>query len=1077
MFKKLSIKTQIQFLSVSTVVFVLVIAAMAHYIYKVVETTQATVSAQQLPISHHSRQINNALAKLINHQKRVISSGSIAELEFIDDRADIEKPFEQHWQQLSELIKDSPAESELINSLHNYYEDFISLDDDLLTFKQQTLQSELKLQQQMQQLDSQLLNIRDEVKQLNKTNNTAVWRVLKSLNEQSLELEVVVLQSSALASDEQLDLLINKKFKQIKLSARADLATLALQQDNGKVRQLSKDFESLFEMINGHAGITVELKKKILASLLLKQTQESISAVIPVLLDKQGKLTESVNQRTYTAVSENTLLLQKNRWKVIAFGGLLTLLMIFISIWLVRSIRASLQELRSGMHALSEGKFDTRLSEHESHNEIDSLSHDFNRFAEKTQQLIEDYASAREALDKRKQHLRAVLNAVPEAILTVNENGRIVDANPAAEKVLDADQEILLGEDLRRFFANSGAAWQLDEVIAKARPGYEFEGLTYRDVPITVEVAFSELSGGEEKLWACVISDVTVMKSTDQKLHQTSSELNAILDNAMVGIAVVRDRSFIRVNHKFEDLFEYRREEIEGQTTQLIYLNEQAYQQFGRQAYEVISQGIGYEAQIEMRRKSGEAFWCALSGKVIDFDNPDSGVIWLFEDVTQQRLNEEHLTKLASQDTLTGLPNRTVFNDRLAHAIHKAHRNSGRLAIFFMDLDHFKTINDSLGHRVGDMLLVEVARRVKSSLREGDTVARLGGDEFTVVLEDVRSTEFVGKVAEKVLKAASQPYMIDGTEINISPSIGISLYPADGRDADLLIRNADAAMYHAKKHGRNNFQFYSAEMNAMAAERLAMETALRKAVEQNEFYLHYQPQMRLNSGQIDGAEALLRWNSAQWGDVSPAIFVPILEDTGLIARVGEWVLDKACRTYLSMADTLSPDFKMAVNLSGRQFKGGNLSSRINAILFDTGMPADNLELEITESMLMEDTELAIDTLKQLNKQGISLAIDDFGTGYSSLSYLKQFPLNVLKIDGSFVRDITTDVDDAAIVDAIIALADSLNLDVVAEGVETQEQLAYLSERGCKFAQGYLFSRPLSEQAFAEFVAAHQTQAI
>ncbi|MEX1200454.1 MAG: EAL domain-containing protein, partial [Methylophaga sp.] len=414
----------------------------------------------------------------------------------------------------------------------------------------------------------------------------------------------------------------------------------------------------------------------------------------------------------------------------------------------------------------------------------------------------------------------------------------------------------------------------------------------------------------------------------------------------------------------------------------------------------------------------------------------------------------------ASVDSLTGLPNRSVFNDRLEHAIHKLQRNSGRLAVFFIDLDHFKHINDSLGHKTGDALLCEVSRRIRSCVRESDTVARLGGDEFTVVLEDVTSAQYVGRIAEKILTTTSLPYMIDNIEVNISPSIGISLFPADGRDVDMLIRNADAAMYHAKNSGRNNFQFYSAEMNAEAANRLALETSLRRAVEQQEFYLQYQPQIELSSGRVKGAEVLLRWHTDQWGDVSPARFVPVLEDTGLIGVVGEWVLRETCSVFMANRDELPDDFVMAVNLSGRQFKGSRLVSYIRHLLSETEMPASNLELEITESLLMDNTDSAIDTLRDLSSLGITLAIDDFGTGYSSLSYLKQFPLNVLKVDRAFVRDLTIDKDDAAIVSAIMAMADSLGLEVVAEGVETAEQLAFLEQKQCQRAQGFFFSKAI-----------------
>ena len=482
-------------------------------------------------------------------------------------------------------------------------------------------------------------------------------------------------------------------------------------------------------------------------------------------------------------------------------------------------------------------------------------------------------------------------------------------------------------------------------------------------------VSLSPISSINNNIWVCVISDISVWKLAEENLKTKSSELNAILENAMVGIAFLKDRQILRVNNKFEALFACQRAQIEGKSTRQLYPSDAAFEQLGEQAYAMLENGENFEGQIEMVRQNGERFWCSLSGQAINKDCPQQGAIWLFEDVTQQRENEERLMNLASFDSLTGLPNRAVFLDRLEHALHKSYRESGTLAVFFLDLDHFKHINDSLGHKAGDQLLCEVARRLQASIREGDTVARL----------DVRSAQYVAKIAEKILLAISEIYLLDSTEISISPSIGISLYPADGRSMDTLLRNADAAMYHAKDNGRNNFQFYSAEMNAKAAERLAMETSLRRAVELGELYLNFQPQIDLRTGKVNGAEALLRWNSEQWGNVSPAEFVPILEDTGLIGVVGEMVLAQACQAYMALKDKLVPDFQMAVNLSGRQFRGGQLVSYIRQLLSDMGMSPNNLELEITESILMANTDLAITALNELSSMGMTLAIDDFGT--------------------------------------------------------------------------------------------------
>lgn len=782
-------------------------------------------------------------------------------------------------------------------------------------------------------------------------------------------------------------------------------------------------------------------------------------AVLENLRDSLRQLTRQVTEHNQQQLRQSQTMITDFRAWVWLISSMLILAMLLFVVALSRRIQQPLKNLRQSMRALTAENFATRLPETDSRNEFSQLAKDFNQFAANTEQLIQALDKARYRLQDREQQLSAILSSVPEAILTLSDQGKIIDCNPAAEKVFAAAAEDIQQQPLSRFIRQA-ETMPLQEIARQQGQNREYEGLDYRQQPMALWLSLSPLAGQDNIAWVAVVSDITSWKQTKLALQQTSSELNAILENAMVGIAMVKDRQLVRVNHKFEQLFTAGREQLEGQSTRCLHISDDAFQRFGDQAYSMLAQGESFEAQLEMQRLNGERFWCSLSGQAIDSSDPSAGSIWLYEDVTQQRQNEDRLTRLASVDSLTGLPNRSVFNDRLEHAIHKLQRNSGRLAVFFIDLDHFKHINDSLGHKAGDALLCEVSRRIRSCVRESDTVARLGGDEFTVVLEDITSAQYVGRIAEKILTTTALPYMIDNIEVNISPSIGISLYPADGRDVDMLIRNADAAMYHAKNSGRNNFQFYSAEMNAEAANRLALETSLRRAVEQSEFYLQYQPQIELSSGRVMGAEVLLRWHTEQWGDVSPARFVPVLEDTGLIGVVGEWVLRETCTVFMANHSQLPDDFVMAVNLSGRQFKGSRLVSYIRHLLAETGMPAGNLELEITESLLMDNTDSAIDTLRDLSSMGITLAIDDFGTGYSSLSYLKQFPLNVLKVDRAFVRDLTIDKDDAAIVGAIMAMADSLGLQVVAEGVETAEQLAFLEQKHCQRAQGFYFSKSL-----------------
>jgi len=430
---------------------------------------------------------------------------------------------------------------------------------------------------------------------------------------------------------------------------------------------------------------------------------------------------------------------------------------------------------------------------------------------------------------------------------------------------------------------------------------------------------------------------------------------------------------------------------------------------------------------------------------------------------------EERIRHLAHYDELTGLANRSMFSQSLSHAIAKAQRNSMELAILFIDLDRFKNINDTLGHGAGDSVLKEVAERLRGCLRESDTIGRLSGDEFVVLLEEMSQSMHCTEVAQKILAAIARPFTLDTQEFHLTASIGISTYPADSEDLQGLLKNADIAMYRAKELGRNNFQFYSAQMNIHTLERLALESGLRRALERNEFVLHYQPKVDIHSGRISGMEALLRWQHPTMGLIPPMKFIPLAEETGLIVPIGEWVLRTACARNKSWQEQGLPPLCVSVNLSARQFTHENLLQDVARVLNETGLDAAFLELEITESMVMHDPEHAVELLSELKAMGISISIDDFGTGYSSLSYLKRFPIDSLKIDRSFIKDLPLDGDDAAITQAIIAMAHGLKLKVTAEGVETGEQLSFLSIQKCDEMQGFHFSKPLPEHEFVLLV--------
>ena len=448
----------------------------------------------------------------------------------------------------------------------------------------------------------------------------------------------------------------------------------------------------------------------------------------------------------------------------------------------------------------------------------------------------------------------------------------------------------------------------------------------------------------------------------------------------------------------------------------------------------------------------------------------------IVRDISERKRAEEQIRNLAYHDGLTGLPNRLLFNDRLTMAVAQAHRHGHRLAVLFLDVDRFKLINDSLGHSLGDRLLQGVAERLKACVREGDTVARLGGDEFTLLLPEITRALDVVNVAEKILEAVKLPFRLEGRELFVSASMGISLYPDDGTDAETLVKNADAAMYRAKEQGRDNYRLYAPAMNATALERLALESSLRKALSQGELVVYYQPLVDLRMGRVHGVEALLRWRHPERGLMAPSDFIPLAELTGQILAMGPWVLRTACAQVKAWHDRGHAQLSVAVNISARQFQQPDLVGQVKRALRETGLDPSYLDLEITESNAMQNAETTVQTLRELKELGIRISIDDFGIGYSSLSYLKRLPIDTLKIDQSFVRDITVDPDDAAIATAVIAMAHTLKLKVVAEGVETEGQGVFLAARHCDRMQGYLFSAPLPPDECEEFLASDRWRA-
>jgi diguanylate cyclase (GGDEF)-like protein/PAS domain S-box-containing protein len=560
--------------------------------------------------------------------------------------------------------------------------------------------------------------------------------------------------------------------------------------------------------------------------------------------------------------------------------------------------------------------------------------------------------------------------------------------------------------------------------------------------------------------------DITERKAAEQRLHQAAS----VFENTSEGVIITGpDARIEAVNQAFTHITGYTLEEVIGKKPSVLKSGRQEGD-FYKAMWDTLKATGRWQGEIWNRTKDGRAYpeWLNIS-EVRDGNNAIINYIGLFSDISELRASQDRLDFEAHHDALTGLPNRVLFHDRLEQVLARAHRHGEGVALLFIDLDHFKVVNDTLGHETGDLLLQEVAQRLVGCLREEDTVARMGGDEFVVIQQGITQPGEAGLLVTRLLREVSQPLALAGHNMAVSLSVGISLYPQDGEDVSTLLKNADTAMYRAKELGRNGYQYYSIEMSTAGVERLELESDLHRALERGELLLHYQPQVDLRDGRIIGAEALARWQHPDRGVIPPAIFIPLAEDIGLIGAIGEWALNTACTDAKAWQMAGLPPLRMAVNVSGRQIGNDYIVEKVAAALKRSGLKPQFLEIEVTESVVMKDATRAISTLNALKELGVALAIDDFGTGYSSLSYLKRFPIDKLKIDKSFVDGLPEDQDDAAIATAIIALAHSLKRTVIAEGVETESQRAFLCAHGCDEMQGYLFSKPLPAQQFVELL--------
>ena len=656
---------------------------------------------------------------------------------------------------------------------------------------------------------------------------------------------------------------------------------------------------------------------------------------------------------------------------------------------------------------------------------------------------------------------QAIIDSLPGIFYVIDQDGHFVRWNRNLERITGYAPDEVRRAHPFDFMGIYGEQELFSERIRKAYTAGSASAEVHIRTKSGAQIPYY-LTGVKIRLngRACISGmgiDITERRHAEETLRLRDRALQASV-NAI--IITDLDGNIEYANPAFERITGYAADEVIGRNCS--FLQGSDTEQLGLATIRhSISQREESSVLLRNYRKNGDMFWNEIHiAPVRTPDGKATHFVGVLNDITEIKRYEEQLERQANYDPLTALANRNVLKDRIRQAIASARREGAFATVGFMDLDNFKFINDSHGHTIGDLLLKSVAERLNTCLRDQDTIARYGGDEFAFVLVGQRDEKSIATLMDRILKTIDQPFTIDGHKFFVSCSIGLSFYPRDGQDVDTLLKNADAAMYRAKERGRNNFQFYTPAMNKRVTERLAMESRLRQALADDEFTLHYQPKVELRSGRIVGVEALLRWYPSGGGVVSPSKFIPLAEETGLIVPIGEWVLNTACAHSKTLQENGLPPMRVAVNISARQFEPTTLVAMVHKALAASGLNPELLELELTESLVMQNPEEVIKVLHDLKEMGLSLAIDDFGTGYSSLSYLQRFPVDHLKIDQSFVRDIGADPNDAIIARAVISLGHNLGMSVVAEGVSSPEQLAFLRENGCDEMQGYLFSQPV-----------------
>jgi diguanylate cyclase (GGDEF)-like protein/PAS domain S-box-containing protein len=669
--------------------------------------------------------------------------------------------------------------------------------------------------------------------------------------------------------------------------------------------------------------------------------------------------------------------------------------------------------------------------------------------------------------------LESTLDSTADGILVIGDGGRVLTHNRRFVEMWHIPPDLLQMRDDRGLIecvldqlVDPEHFLRTVDILYSQPEAESFELLEFKDGRRFERYSIGRTVAGVANVRVWSFRDVTARFAAEAALRESELRYRLLFEQNAAGVCVTETSgTILDCNLTFAMMLGYARASLIGRNANELYVRRSDRDDL----VEMLRDSTTLNSvEVELKKQDEQSMWALMNLTLVD-ERIHATVV----DISDRKRAEEQIEFHAYHDVLTNLPNRKLFTDRLTHSLSRARRSGKSLAVMFVDLDHFKSINDTLGHESGDELLLQMARRLRENIRDDDTVARLGGDEFTIILAELRHPEDAINVAEKLIKAVERPLSISGTSIEVSASIGIAIYPDDGADAESLLRNADSAMYRAKEAGRNTYQLCTDDMKRRAVERLSLETRLRRAITEGQLVLHYQPQISLSSGAAIGVEALVRWNDPERGLVHPSAFIPLAEESRLILPLGEWVLHTACaqmQTWHSQGLDLP---LMSVNLSLRQFQQNDIVQTVRRVLADTGLDASSLELEITETAAMQNAETTVDVLQALRQLGVSIAIDDFGTGYSSLNYLKRFPITAVKIDRAFIRDLATSEGDAAIVSAVVGIARALKLRVIAEGVETEEQLTFLRRRSCDAAQGYLFSRPVSAAALPDRLNNHR----